>query len=174
MPMQMNRPHALDLRRLLWAIGVTGAFAACGGSGLGSGAWTWCKENLPAVDAAAATLHIPVVQTIVREPTWLADYQTSMQNTNTSLITANADFMSSCDAAANASSVGASRVNWCLTDGIGPTWTAAVSLNLVTETQVETFAYRGISLEQRLDNPDFVRACQYAYAPPPTPTSPTS
>ena len=159
------------VRRAMWSVGLAGAFAACGGSGLGSGAWTWCKENLPAVDAAAATLQIPMVLTTVREPTWLPDYQSSVLNSNIAVISTNADFVTSCDAAANAASVGASRINWCLTDGIGPTWTAAVSLNLVTETQLETFAYRGISLEQRLDNADFVRACQYAVSPPPNPTS---
>ena len=165
----MTVPHG-PFRRALLAGALAGAFAACG-SGLSSGAWAWCKQHLPEVDAAAAALQLPQVETTIREPTWWPDYQTSIQNSNTALIQANADFIASCNAAADAQSVGESRVSWCLSDGVGPAWTAAVSLNLITETRAATFAYRAIPLEQRLDNPEFVQACQYAVAPPPSPTN---
>ena len=159
----MNGMRASQTRRLLWAVGLTGAFAACGGQSLGTGAWTWCKENVAAVDAAAASLQIPEVQTTVREPTWLPDYQTSMANSSIALINANPDFQASCNAAADAAGVGASRVNWCLTDGIGPAWTSADALGLMTQTDMKTFAYRGIALEKRIDNAEFVQACTSAY-----------
>jgi hypothetical protein len=148
----------------LRAIGFAGALAACGGSGLSSGAWTWCKEHPLEVDTAASTLQLPTAATTVREPTWWQDYIISMQNSSIALVGANADFVASCDRAADAAGVGASRVNWCLTDGVGPAWTAAVSLNLVTEAEVETFRYRGISLEDRINNAEFVQACNSAYA----------
>jgi hypothetical protein len=166
----MTHVPMLRIRRFLWALGLTGAFAACG-SGLNSGAWAWCKQHLDQVDAAAAVLQLPVIQTTIEEPTWWPNYVTSMQNTNTGLIAANPDFLASCNVAADANNVGASRVSWCLSDGIGPAWTGAVQLNLITQTPAETYAYRSISLEQRLDNPEFIQACQRAYAPPPSPAA---
>jgi hypothetical protein len=160
----MNPVRDFPLRRVLRTLALTGALAGCGGSSLGTGAWTWCKENLAAVDAAAATLQLPTVAITVHEPTWLADYQVSMANSSIALISANADFQASCNAAADAASVGASRVNWCLTDGVGAAWTSAESLGLMIQVDTTTFAYRGISLEKRLDNPEFGQACTSAYS----------
>ena len=137
--------------------------AACG-SGLSSSQWLWCKQNLAAVDAAAASLQIAKVQTTVQEPSWLADYVTSAANSSNALIGANAAFIASCGAAAKKRDVSKdTRVSWCLTDGLGDTWEAAETLGLIVSTQADTFAYRGLPIQQRLDNPDFVRACRTAH-----------
>lgn len=160
----MKSVPRFSFRHVLHSLALTGALAGCGGSSLGTGAWTWCKENLDSVDAAAATLELPTVDVTVRDPTWLADYQTSMANSSIALISTNADFVASCNAAADAAGVGASRVNWCLTDGVGAAWMSAEALGLVTQTETNTFAYRGITLEKRLDNPEFGEACNRAYS----------
>lgn len=165
--LRMNIVAAARLARVLRALGFAGALAACGGSGLSSAQWAWCKEHLAQVDAAAAVIGLPVVDTTIQQPTWWQDYLTSTTNKSNALITANADFVAACNKAATDNEIGDTRVSWCLSDGIGPAWTASVALNLITSTPAKTNAYRAIPLEQRLDNAEFGQACQYAYAPPP-------
>jgi hypothetical protein len=139
------------------------AVAACG-SGLGGNEWLWCKENLSSVDKAAENLQVPKVHTKVQEPLWWTDYTTSMLNSNNALIVGNADFMSSCDLAAAKRGVAESRVSWCLTDGLGDAWDSSIALGLLVELEADTFAYKALPLEQRLNDQDFVRACRAAFA----------
>ena len=151
------------LSRVVGGVVIAAVVAACG-SGLGSNDWLWCKEHPAAVDKAAESLQIAKVQTTVQEPSWLADYVTSAANSSNALIGANAAFIASCAAAAEKRGVGTdTRASWCLTDGLGDAWESAQTLGLTVSTQAETFAYRGLPIQQRLDNPDFVRACRTAH-----------
>ena len=140
------------------------ALAACGGQGLGNREWLWCKENLASVDAAAEGLGIAKVQTAVQEPSWWSDYVTSTLNSSSALIAANADFVLSCNTAADKAGLGESRVSWCMTDGLGNTWDAAIGLGQIVNTDAETFAYRALPLSQRINNAEFVSACRIAFA----------
>jgi hypothetical protein len=151
------------LRGIPGLVALAALTAACG-SGLTNTQWAWCKLNLAAVDAAAEGVGLQRVQTSVKDPSWWPDYITSQLNSSLVPITENTDFLASCDAAADEKGVGASRVNWCLADGLAETWGKAVDLKLTTESVEETFAYRALPLLQRYDNPDFDKACVAAYS----------
>jgi hypothetical protein len=148
--------------RLAGVVALTLVFAACS-SGLSSAAWLWCKENLPAVDTAAAALEIPTSQIDYQEPSWWGVYVNSTLNFNNAELISNADFIGSCDSAADKAGVAESRISWCETDGVGNAWDAAVSLGLMVDLNAETYAYKAKPLDDRLNDPDFMRACQQAY-----------
>lgn len=150
------------LRGIPGLLALAALTAACG-SGLTGNQWAWCKLNLASVDAAAEGVGLAKVETTVRDPIWWPDYLTSQLNSSLLPITENPDFLASCDAAADERGVGASRVNWCLADGLGETWGKAVELNLTTESKESTFAYRALPLQQRYDDADFQQACVAAY-----------
>jgi hypothetical protein len=139
------------------------AVAACTSSGLGSGAWAWCKEHPAEVDIAAAGLQLPVAQTPYREPSWLPDYVTGVLNSSNALITANPAFVAACDNAADKQDVGETRISWCTTDGIGNVWDASIELGLMVDKSAETYAYKALPLSQRINNAEFVQACDAAY-----------
>jgi hypothetical protein len=155
------------LRRLARPTGlvlVATVFLACGGSGLSSAEWVWCKENPPAVDAAAASLKIATTQRTFTEPTWWQDYLTTALSLNNSALVANSDFAASCGAAQSKAGVDSANVAWCIADGIGQTWDAAVSLDRMTDVTADTYAYRALPLQQRINDADFDAACKQAYA----------
>lgn len=154
-------PHPSRVARL---VVIALALAACGGRSLGNSEWLWCKEHLASVDAAAEGLGIAKVQTTIQEPTWWSDYVTSALNRSNALIGANADFVAACNAAADKAGLGESRVSWCMTDGLGDTWTAAIGFGQIVNTDAETFAYRALPLSQRINNAEFVSACRTAFA----------
>jgi hypothetical protein len=87
---------------------------------------------------------------------------------NNSQLVANADFASSCAAAQVKASVDPANGAWCTADGIGETWDAAISLALMTNVDADTFAYRALPLQQRINDADFDRACKAAINPPPS------
>jgi hypothetical protein len=145
-------------------------FAACSSSGLGSGAWLWCKEHPAKVDTAAAGLQLATAQLSYQEPSWLPDYVTGVQNANNALISANQAFIAACNVAADKAEVGDTRISWCTTDGLGQAWDASIELGLMVDMSAETYAYKTLPLEQRINNADFVRACNAALAPPPAAT----
>jgi hypothetical protein len=151
------------LRHAAGLVALTAALAACAGSGLSSAEWAWCKQNPTAVDAAAATLQIPTSQQSFKEPTWWQDYLVTVASQNNAGLMANPDFTASCKAAADKAGVDEANVAWCATDGIGESWDAAVSLALVTDVNADTYAYRALALQQRINNADFDRTCQAAY-----------
>jgi hypothetical protein len=153
----------MNLKRASVAIVLGTAIAACS-SGLGGSEWLWCKEHLASVDEAADRLQVPKAPTSLQEPTWWADYVTSTTNSNSALISGNPDFIASCDVAATKRGVGASRVSWCMSDGIAEAWDAAIALDLMVDMEAETFAYKALPLGQRLDDADFERACRAAFA----------
>jgi hypothetical protein len=159
---------------VLRGIALAAALTGCAGSGLSSTAWIWCKEHPIEVDEAAAALQLPIAVVTIAEPTWWPDYLVGAQNATTAQIGANTDFIAACDKAADTAGVGASRQSWCLADGLGAVWTASITLGSMSSTDLETYAYRALPLESRIDDTDFVRACQYAHAPPPSPAAPTS
>jgi hypothetical protein len=136
--------------------------AACSSS-LGTGEWLWCRQNLPAVDIAADQLGIAKAQIGYDEPTWLPDYVQSALLSSTAVISANPDFAAACDQASKAAGMTDSPQFWCLNDGIGKVWAASVAQGAVTHFEAETFAYKAISLDKRIDSPEFVRACATAY-----------
>ena len=153
----------MNLVRLVRLIVLATVVAACG-SGLSSGAWVWCKENMPAVDAAADGLGIPEAQTTFQEPSWWQGYLTSTLNRNNAELVANADFLASCTVAADKRGVDpGSRTSWCTADGVGDLWDASITLGPMVDVQAETFAYKALPLQQRIDNQDFVRACRTAH-----------
>jgi hypothetical protein len=143
-------------------LGIT--IAACSGSGLRAGAWAWCKQRPTQVDAAAAGLQIPVAQTPYQEPSWLPDYVTGMLNFSNALISANQAFVAACDTAADKQGVGETRISWCTTDGIANAWDASIELGLMVDMNGETYAYKALPLSQRINNAEFVQACNAAYA----------
>jgi hypothetical protein len=143
---------------------VATVFLACGGSGLDAGEWVWCKENPPAVDAAAASLQVATAQRTFKEPTWWPDYLTTALSLNNAALVANPDFAVSCAAAQAKAGVDSTNVSWCIADGIGQTWDAAVSLNHMTDVTADTYAYRALPLQQRINDADFDRACKQAFA----------
>jgi len=145
-------------------IAVTTLLAACQSSGLGSGEWLWCKENPASVDAAATSLGIATAERTVQQPTWWGAYVATVASQNNTQLLASADFADSCTAAQVKASVDPANVSWCSTDGIGETWDAAMSLSLMTNVDATTFAYEALPLQQRLNDPDFDRACKAAYA----------
>jgi hypothetical protein len=138
--------------------------AACSSSGLGAGAWAWCKQRPTEVDVAAAGLQIPVAQTSYREPSWLPDYVTGMLNSSNALISTNQAFIAACNGAADKAGVGETRISWCATDGIGNVWDASIELGLMVDMSAETYAYKALPLSQRINNAEFVQACNAAYA----------
>jgi hypothetical protein len=143
---------------------VATVFLACGGSGLSSGEWVWCKENPPAVDAAAASLKVPTAQRTFKEPTWWQDYLTTALSLNNAALIANPDFAASCGAAQVKAGVDATNVAWCIADGIGQTWDAAIAAGLMTDMTADTYAYRALPLQQRINDADFDRACTQAFS----------
>jgi hypothetical protein len=155
------------LRRLARPAGlvlIATVFVACGGSGLSSGAWVWCKENPPAVDAAAASLQVATAQRTFKEPTWWPDYLTTALSLNNAALVANPDFAASCGAAQAKAGVDATNVAWCISDGIGQTWDAAIAAGLMTDVTADTYAYRALPLQQRINDADFDRACTQAFS----------
>jgi hypothetical protein len=152
------------LTRTAGLVLLTSVFLACGSSGLSAGEWVWCKENPPAVDAAAASLQVATAQRTFKEPTWWQDYLTTALSQNSAALTANPDFVASCKAAADKAGVDEKNVAWCMADGIGETWDAAVSLSLTTDVSADTFAYRAVPLQQRINDADFDRACKQAFS----------
>jgi hypothetical protein len=151
------------LRGAIGVFALAAITAACS-SGLSSGEWLWCKQNLAAVDTSAAAIGLPQTELTYREPIWLPAY-TEMQVTlnNTSLMQS-AEFKASCDRAADANGVAEGRLAWCQEDGFDEAWTAASDLGLMTEQTGQTFAYKTIPFADRLNNPDFMAACRAAYA----------
>jgi hypothetical protein len=135
--------------------------AACS-SGLGSSQWLWCRENLAAVDVAADQLGFAKTQSGWEEPTWLPDYLNSNLSASTAVIAANADFQAACAQAATTAGRLDSQQFWCLSDGIDKVWAASVSLGTMTHFEGDTFGYKALSLDKRLDNPEFVQACRTA------------
>src|SRR5262249_33579098 len=148
--------------RLAGVVALTLVFSACS-SGLSSAAWTWCKENMPAVDTAAGALGMPTAQIDYQEPSWWGVYVASTLNFNNAALVSNADFIGSCDSAADKAGVGESRISWCTTDGVGNAWDAAVALGLMVSQNADTYAYKAKPLDDRLNDPGFMRACQQAY-----------
>jgi hypothetical protein len=140
------------------------ALAACGSSGLSTGEWVWCKENPAAVDAAATNLKIATTQQSFKEPTWWQVYLDTALSQNSAALVANADFAASCAAAQVKATVDASNVAWCIADGIGQTWDAALSLGLMTDVDADTFAYRALPLQQRINDAEFDSACKAAFS----------
>jgi hypothetical protein len=137
--------------------------AACG-SGLSSAEWLWCKQNLAAVDTAAGSIGLPTSQITYREPTWLPAYVDMDVSFNHAALMGSADFIASCDKAADANGVAEGRLAWCQEDGFDEAWTAASDLGLMTEQTGETYSYKVIPFKDRLTNPDFMAACRAAYA----------
>jgi hypothetical protein len=150
--------------RLARTVVLMTVVAACSSSGLTSGAWTWCKQRPTEVDVAAAGLQIPVAQTSYQEPSWLPDYVTGLLNSTTALISANQAFVAACDSAAAKQGVGETRISWCTTDGMGNVWDASIELGLMVDMSAETYAYKALPLPQRINNAEFVQACNAAYA----------
>ena len=161
--MNLQRPTVV-VGRLARSVGVAALIAACGGQGLGGSEWLWCKEHLAAVDQAAAGLQIATADTAYQEPSWWPDYVTSMANFNNSLLVANTAFTASCDSAAVKRGVGEARLQWCMTDGIADAWDASITLGAMVDMNATTYAYKALPLSKRIDNPDFVRACNAAFA----------
>jgi hypothetical protein len=156
-----HRRRTATLKRLAPAVLVALVVAGCR-SGLSNAQWLWCKQHLAAVDAAAESLGLARSGESYQEPSWWQDYLTSEANATTAVISANPEFVASCDRAADAAGVGASRLSWCLADGIGATWGVSVELGHVVEVQAPAFSYQALPLDQRLDNADFVQACSAA------------
>jgi hypothetical protein len=156
----------MHTKRVLAAAALSMLFAACGGSGLGGGEWVWCKENPTAVDAAATSLNIATAQRTFQEPTWWQDYLAMVASQNNSGLMANADFAPSCTAAEVKAGVDTANIAWCTAEGIGETWDAAITLGLMTDVDADTFAYRALPLQQRINDADFDRACKSAYSTP--------
>ena len=153
--MNLQRPTVV-VGRLARSVGVAALIAACGGQGLGGSEWLWCKEHLAAVDQAAAGLQIATADTAYQEP--------SMANFNNSLLVANTAFIASCDSAAVKRGVGEARLQWCMTDGIADAWDASITLGAMVDMNATTYAYKALPLSKRIDNPDFVRSCNAAFA----------
>ncbi|GEM_PF-6742587 len=152
------------LARTTGLVLLTSVFLACGGSGLSAAEWVWCKENPPAIDAAAASLQIATAQRTFKEPSWWQDYLTTALSLNNAALVANPDFAASCATAQAKAGVDPNNVAWCIADGIGETWDAAVSLGHTTDVSADTFAYRALPLQQRINDADFDRACKQAFA----------
>lgn len=155
------------LPRLARSVGlvlIATVFIACGGSGLDAGEWVWCKENPPAVDAAAASLKVATTQRTFKEPTWWPEYVTTALSLNNAALVANPGFAASCGAAQAKAGVDPSNVAWCIADGIGQTWDAAVAAGLMADVTADTYAYRALPLQQRINDVDFDAACKQAFA----------
>jgi hypothetical protein len=140
------------------------ALAACGSSGLSTGEWVWCKENPAAVDAAATNLKIATAQRSFKEPTWWQVYLDTALSQNSAALVANADFTASCTAAQGKAGVDPSNVAWCIADGIGETWDGAGAGGRRTDVDADTFAYRALPLQQRINDAEFDSACKAAFS----------
>jgi hypothetical protein len=164
----MNASGAVArISRGLGGLALATVLTACG-PGLSGDAWAWCKQHLAAVDAAADGLQIAKAPTAYQEPSWLPDYMTSQLNSSNALMAANPAFTGACDQAAEAKGVGDARLSWCMTDGIADVWDASIALGFMVDMQADTFAYKAIPLQKRIDDRDFVAACGAALAPVPT------
>jgi hypothetical protein len=143
---------------------LAAAVLACR-SGLTSGEWAWCKTHLAAVDAAAESIGLAKTDLTYQEPSWYSDFVTGNLNASLAWVPESTAFQNACAAAADVRGVvGDGRIPWCLDDGLGETWGASVDQGSVVELTATTFAYKALPLQQRLNNEDFMAACQAASA----------
>jgi hypothetical protein len=167
-PRYVNQHPSVPVGRLARSLSIALVVAACGGSGLGSNEWGWCKQHLPAVDVAAEGLQIPTAETAYQEPSWWPDYLTSSAQFNNTLLAASTAFTAACNSAADARGVGQARLQWCMTDGLADVWDASISLGGMVDITATTYAYKALPISKRIDNADFVRACNAAFAARPS------